>query len=334
MPFRDILGQEHAIKLLCKADHRHRMPHAWLFTGQANIGKFKSAVALAQKFNCSKADEDACGKCNYCLQIKEDNFPDFLVLRPEGKYIKIDQVRKSLNWLNLHPDQAKKRVLILDGAENLGKEAANSLLKTLEEPDPNTIIILIAVSTKKLPETILSRCHQIRFLPLSREIIEQILRRNNDLSEELVQFLSLYGMGSIKINIANSFEIMKKIQNTAIKWLTTFKYEAFEDLMLTTELWNKSKNEEWRFLLDFLETWFRDLTWIRFGLPENKLINRDYVLNIPRIEELKQCEKYFSLHQIFEIFKEIIESRKAIDLNANKALAIESLCLHIKRTIT
>ena len=334
MPFGDILGQEHAIELLYHAVQRDRMPHAWLFTGQANIGKFKTAVALAQNFNCSENGEDACGTCDYCLQIKEENFPDFLVLRPDGKFIKIDQVRKSLNWLNFHPDQAKKRVLILDGAEHLGREAANAFLKTLEEPAPNTIIILIALSTKHLLETIVSRCQQIRFRPLSTEITENILRKNTDLSEELVQLISSYGMGSVKGNLVASFEIMQTVQITAINWLTTFKSETLEDLLRTCEVWGKSKNEEWRFLLDFLETWFRDLTWIRFGLPENKLLNRDYSLNVDRVRELKLCGKYFTLHQIFEIFSKIKESRAAIDLNANKSLAIESLCLHIYRTAT
>ena len=334
MPFGHILGQEHAIELLYHAVQRDRMPHAWLFTGQANIGKFKTAVALAQNLNCSENSEDACGTCDYCLQIKEENFHDFLVLRPDGKFIKIDQVRKSLNWLNFYPDQAKKRVLILDGAEHLGREAANAFLKTLEEPAPNTIIILIALSTKHLPETIVSRCQQIRFRPLSPEITENILRRNTDLSDELVQLISSYGMGSVKGNLAVSFEIMQTVQITAINWLTTFKSETLEDLLRTCEVWGKSKNEEWRFLLDFLETWFRDLTWIRFGLPENKLLNRDYTLNVDRVRELKQCGKYFTLHQIFEIFSKIKESRAAIDLNANKSLAIESLCLHIYRTAT
>ena len=105
-------------------------------------------------------------------------------------------------------------------------------------------------------------------------------------------------------------------------------------MLRTCEVWGKSKNEEWRFLLDFLEIWFRDLTWIRFGLPENKLLNRDYNLNVDRAKELKQCGKYFTLNQIFEIFREIKESRAAIDLNANKSLAIESLCLHIYRNAT
>ena len=334
MPFGDILGQDHAIELICHSVHTDRMPHAWLFTGQANIGKFKTAVALAQKLNCSEIHEDACGKCDFCLQIKEEIFPDFLVVRPEGKFIKIDQVRNTLNWLNLHPDQANKRVLILDRAENLGREAANAFLKTLEEPAPNTIIILIALSTKQLPETIVSRCQHIRFSTLSQEITEYILRKNTDLSEELMKLISVYGMGSVKMNLVNSFEIRQTVQNTAIKWLTTFKSETLEDLLRTCEVWGKSKNEEWRFLLDFLEIWFRDLTWIRYCLPENKLLNRDYTLNLDRVRELKQCGKYFTQHQIFEIFRKIKESRAAIDLNANKSLAIESLCLHIYRYAT
>ncbi len=144
MPFRDIYGQEKAIELLNQAVHRERMPHAWLFTGQANIGKFKTAVALAQKLNCRKNGEDACGECDFCLQIAEQNFLDYQVLIPDGKFIKIDQIRKSLNWLHLHPDQAKKRVMILDGAQHLGREAANAFLKTLEEPAPHTLLILIA----------------------------------------------------------------------------------------------------------------------------------------------------------------------------------------------
>ena len=87
MPFRDISGQEDAIELIFNAVRRDRIPHAWLFTGQANIGKFKTAVALTKKLNCSKIGEDSCGKCNYCLQIEKDNFPDLLVIRPEGKFI-------------------------------------------------------------------------------------------------------------------------------------------------------------------------------------------------------------------------------------------------------
>ena len=331
MPFRDIYGQEHAIGLLNQAVHRDRMPHAWLFTGQANIGKYKTAVALAQKLNCRKGEKDACGECDYCLQIVEQNFLDYQVLIPDGKFIKIDQIRKALNWLHLHPDQAKKRVMIIDGAQHLGREAANAFLKTLEEPAPHTLLILIAESSQQLPETIVSRCQQIRFRPLSEEISERILRQTTDLTTERIQLLSAFSMGSVNRNLAVRLEIMETVQKTAIVWLTTFSASTLEEMLRTCESWCKSKNEEWCLLLDFLETWFRDLTWLLHGLPEEKLINRNVNAGESRIKALRNSAGYFKQKQIYEIFSRIVQTRRAIELNANKSLAVESLCLHMYR---
>ena len=334
MPFRDIYGQEHAIELLNEAIHRDRMPHAWLFTGQPNIGKYKTAVALAQKLNCRESGEDACGKCDFCLQIATLSFPDFQVIVPDGKIIKIDQIRNSLNWLYLHTDQAKKRVMILDGAQHLGREAANAFLKTLEEPAPHTLLILIAQSTQQLLETIVSRCQQIRFRPLTMEISERILRETTDLTVEKIKLLSALGMGSLDGNLVSSFELVQSVQNTAISWLTNFSHETLEEMLRTCEKWGKSKNGEWNLLLDFLETWFRDLTWISYGLSEENLINRTANIEGNRIIALRKCGEYFSLQQIYEIFNLIAELRRAIELNANKSLALESLCLHLYRKAT
>ena len=334
MPFRDIYGQENAIELLNQALQRDRMPHAWLFTGQANIGKFKTAVALAQKLNCRKANDDACGECDFCLQIAEQNFLDYQVLIPDGKFIKIDQIRKSLNWLHLHPDQAKKRVMILDGAQHLGREAANAFLKTLEEPAPHTLLILIAESSQQLPETIVSRCQQIRFRPLSVEISERILRQTTELTTERIQLLNAFSMGSVNENLAVRLELMETVQKTAIRWLTSFSKSTLEEMLRTCESWGKSKNEEWRLLLDFLETWFRDLTWLLHKLPEDQLINRNVNADESRISALIKSSEKFNKQQIFEIFSRIAQSRRDIELNANKSLSIESLCLHMYRSAT
>ncbi|MBC8259767.1 MAG: DNA polymerase III subunit delta' [SAR324 cluster bacterium] len=331
MPFRDIYGQEDALDLLKQAVDRDRMPHAWLFTGQANIGKFKTAVALAQKLNCRTEAEDACGECDFCLQIAAQNFPDYQVLVPDGKFIKIDQIRKSLSWLSLHPDQAKKRVMILDGAQHLGREAANAFLKTLEEPAPQTLLILIAESTHQLLETIVSRCQQIRFRPLSGEISERIFRQSTELSHENIQLLTAFSMGGVSGDLAARLELMQTVQKTAIGWLTTFSAETLEEMLRTCETWGKSKHEEWRLLLDFLETWFRDLGWIYNALPEDKLINRTGTAQESRLKALKNGAQFFNHQQIYEIFNQIEESRTAIELNANKSLAVESLCLNIYR---
>ena len=170
MSLQQILGQEKAIRLIRKAISHERIPHAWLFSGMAHIGKYKTALALAQTLNCLENGDDACGHCDFCRQIEHEHFPDFRVVRPEGKNIRIAQVRDALDWLHLRPDRAKYRVLIFEDADQFNRESANAFLKTLEEPPPDTLIILINLNPQNLLETIVSRCQHIRFRPLSREL--------------------------------------------------------------------------------------------------------------------------------------------------------------------
>ena len=88
MSLQQILGQEKAIRLIRKAISHERVPHAWLFSGMAHIGKYKTALALAQTLNCLENGDDACGQCDFCRQIEHEHFLDFRVVRPEGKNIR------------------------------------------------------------------------------------------------------------------------------------------------------------------------------------------------------------------------------------------------------
>ena len=331
MPFKEILGQDHAINLIKNYISRGRTPQSWLFIGQKNIGKFKTAVAVAQKLNCKNSGDDACGVCDYCIQIAGQNFLDFLVLIPEGKNIKINQIRKSLDWLHLHPDQAKIRVMIIDGANYLGREAANAFLKTLEEPAPNTLLILIAESSQQLQETIVSRCQQIRFRPLSEEISRQILQLTTNLTNERIHLLCNLSMGSINTHLASKIEIIESVQSEAINWLTNISSKNLEDILKTCDTWSKSKNEEIFLFLDFLEFWFRDLFFILNGLTEEKMINKFFGPSGGRITLIKKCSMNFGIENVQEIYWRINNLRRSIELNANKLLAIESLCLYIHK---
>jgi DNA polymerase-3 subunit delta' len=193
-------------------------------------------------------------------------------------------------------------------------------------------LILIAESAQQLPETIVSRCQQIRFRPLSVKISESILRQTTELTSERIQLMNAFSMGSVNVNLAARLELMEKVQQTAIGWLTNLSAASLEEMLHTCETWGKSKNEEWSLLLDFLETWFRDLTWLHHGLPEEELINRTINAEESHISALRNSAEHFNLQQINEIFSRIAESRKAIELNANKSLAVESLCLHMFRS--
>ena len=228
MSLQQILGQEKAIRLIRKAISHERIPHAWLFSGMAHIGKYKTALALSQTLNCLENGDDACVHCDFCRQIEYEHFPDFRVVRPEGKNIRIAQVRDALDWLHLRPDRAKYRVLIFEDADQFNRESANAFLKTLEEPPPDTLIILINLNPQNLLETIVSRCQHIRFHPLSREMVLEILRAETELSEDQFELLVSFGAGGVRSDLALQVELMQNIQDSVIGSLMDLSAQCME----------------------------------------------------------------------------------------------------------
>jgi DNA polymerase-3 subunit delta' len=146
---------------------RGRLPHALLLGGPAGLGKSQFAARLAVGLLCSSPapDGSACGACAACQLTTAGNHPDLRLVRPEeqGKAIKIDQIRDLLDFVNLKSHFSGIRVAVIDPAEAMNRNAANSLLKTLEEPPPDTLILLVADQPVRLPATIRSRCQLLRF---------------------------------------------------------------------------------------------------------------------------------------------------------------------------
>jgi len=141
-----------------------RLPHALLLTGVDGIGKRAFAQWLTEALLCRERTESgACGECGSCSQLLADAHPDYRKLVPEGANaaIKVDPVRALVEWLQLTASQGSYRVALLEQADTLNRNAANSLLKTLEEPSDNAILILSATRTGSLPATIRSRCQKI-----------------------------------------------------------------------------------------------------------------------------------------------------------------------------
>lgn len=153
-----------------------KLPHALMFAGPKGIGKRHLAESLAQLLLChSPLDARACGKCKGCALNKANTHPDLLWVEPEeaGKAIKVDQIRELTDALSKTAQQSGYKVVIIDPAEAMNTNSANALLKSLEEPAANTLLILIAHSPSGVLPTIRSRC-QLRVLPMPRQ--EQVLR--------------------------------------------------------------------------------------------------------------------------------------------------------------
>jgi DNA polymerase-3 subunit delta' len=198
MKFSTIEGHEKPILLLQRAIANNTLAHAYLFSGQAGIGKRRTAFALAAAVNCLNARPDGgCGECSSCRKVEKLCHPDVHVLVSDGDEIKIDQIRQVQSDLALKPFEGMKKVLIVDNAESLNAASSNAFLKTLEEPPGDTLIILISAMPQSLLSTIRSRCQEITFRPLPRNTLARALMDRRGLTEEDAWFIAALAQGSM-----------------------------------------------------------------------------------------------------------------------------------------
>jgi len=216
MTFGDIEGHEKPITILKRALANNTLAHAYLFSGDAGIGKKLTALALAAAVNCANRNpEGACGACASCRRVAARTHPDVHIVMPESKdeqllaamsskeaakasdEIKIDQIRQAQESFTLKPSEGAKKTLIVDGAETLNEAAQNAFLKTLEEPPGDSLIILVSSLPRGLLPTIRSRCQEIRFQPLPRHTLAEALVNRRGLPEEEAWFLAALAQGSM-----------------------------------------------------------------------------------------------------------------------------------------
>lgn len=183
-----IVGHSRPIALIKALIKKGKIPHALLFEGPEGIGKKKVALWAFQALNCKEAPGEGCGRCDTCERIARLTHPDLLLLTPQGGSLGIDQIRKAQQMLQFKPLEATWKGVIVEEADRLTEEASNAFLKTLEEPPPWTLIVLLASSSESLLPTVRSRCQKVRFLPLSEKEVADVLKRIGitDIPEEVL----------------------------------------------------------------------------------------------------------------------------------------------------
>lgn len=194
----NLLGHEWAVDLLRRhvAGGRHR--HAYLFTGPRGVGRRTLAMRFAQALNCTQpaSPGEPCLECRNCQQLERMQHPDLAVVQAEqiGATLKVEQVRELQRSLALTPYQARYRIALLLRFEEAHASAANALLKTLEEPPPQVVLLLTAESAERLPPTIVSRCELLRLRPVPVDAVAAGLQDRWGLnSSDALQYAHLSG---------------------------------------------------------------------------------------------------------------------------------------------
>jgi DNA polymerase III subunit delta' len=197
MGFDEFLGNAPVVEALRKQLVQDRLPHTLLFGGMRGIGKRTLADFLSMAVNCTKLRGDFCRQCPSCRKILDSSHGDVKHFAPEGQFIKIDSMRELSREVFFRPFEGRMRVFIIDEAEKMNLESANSILKTLEEPPSSSLLILTSNQPNEMLPTILSRCQIYRFSPLPRDTILHLLEKRGGGSREEQLLLARISGGSI-----------------------------------------------------------------------------------------------------------------------------------------
>ncbi|MDP2927399.1 MAG: DNA polymerase III subunit delta' [Candidatus Omnitrophota bacterium] len=312
MRFNDILGHSKALGIIGAYLEKSRFSGAYIFSGPEGIGKRMVAKIIAAQLNCTGQVDRPCGSCSCCLKIQKETHPDLHIIQNGQSQIKMEDIRGILRQANFRPYEGAVKVFIIDNAHKLNSEAANSLLKVLEEPPKDVLIILVTHKPQNIIKTVLSRCKVIKFSPLIRAQLETVLIKNYALDKATAHFLAFYAEGRLGLAL--------RLKDTP---LLQEKNKIFDSFILSAKpldhnIMNQSK-EQLQVCLNILASWFRDIYLLKCGASDKETIHLD------RHSDLLKLIPRFSFKQLDDIMATLSESSLYLEKNINSKLLLHNL---------
>ncbi|MBW1721688.1 MAG: DNA polymerase III subunit delta' [Deltaproteobacteria bacterium] len=337
VPFSRIIGQDRAVLLMKRAMARDKMPHAYLFVGIHGVGKTTTALALAQALNClDPVEGEGCGKCSVCRQLAGGNFPDLAIVEPDGQAIKIEQIRELNRSFSYRPLSGRYRVTILRRAEAMTEEAANSFLKTLEEPPRENILILGVTEPLDLLPTIVSRCQKVSFRPIPPALIAKWLQEEKGIEAERARVLANLAEGSLGRALGMEEEGFLEKREGCLDALFRIPFLPHDELLDLARGrpaggrksgGDRSGIEELEpaEVLALWKTCFRDLILLKTAAEKDRLIHGDF------LGRLKSFSENYTIHALIRGVHILDRSERELRRGRNLDLMMENTILALKR---
>lgn len=320
MTFNSIIGHDRQKNILRRALTNQRVAHAYLFEGPDGVGKRLVALALARALLCETGQ--GCGDCSPCRKIDHNNHPDIHLLDADGATIKIDQVRALQQQLSLRPLEGEYRICLIDGAEQLNPAAGNALLKTLEEPQPNTVIILLSCQPEALLTTIRSRCQRLPFQRLPKQRLTEILANRLELQETEAAVLAALSDGSFKKALGQNKELYLERRRDLLRSLLALSAGSTIPLFKLAEELAADK-EHLVEILEIFQAFYRDLLLLKHGRPEQELVNLDLKETLYRQLDRETTQALLKKLEALEA------GRYYLQRNVNRQLAMEIMLMRM-----
>ena len=324
MSFKDIYGHEKQISILQTAAARNRIPHAYLFYGTEGVGKRTVAEIFSKAMNCMNNTIDACDECPSCVKIDRGNHPDVVMIRAEGQFIKVKEIRELQERMKFRPLEGRKRIFIIDDADRMNIVSANALLKTLEEPSASNILILITARPHQLPMTILSRCQHVRFNPLQRETVAAYLQKKVSLDSQASFLISLSSGGSIGRALTLHDDSYLTTRNAVFTIMSKIRMnDPLMVLLLPNDFGQDRKEVMER--LGILMAGYRDALVYKETGEADRVINQDH------IDVIQSVAENVAGRDILNSIRAVDRAFHALSQNANKQLTLETMVFRLSR---
>jgi DNA polymerase III delta' subunit len=336
-----VVGHENLVNFLKTSIKNQQVNQAYLFSGQAGLGKEKIAKGFIAALLCLQSQEGLpCRKCINCEQLEKNIYPDVIWIERLAdektgklkKNITIEQIREIKNKLAKSSFLNSYKIAVINRAELMSLEAANALLKLLEEPAKEVVIILLVEKLDHLPQTILSRCQKFRLEAVSRELIYDYLidlGSGRDLANEL-SYLAL-GRPGVAINFYRDAEVWEKYQTTVKDFLKLMSTDNLHKLKMAEKLNQECSSDDIvsrsKFLAEILDIWMaiiRDVILLKNSREQIP----DGFSNLWLLNQLKTAKLYQEDSLTLSRWLNLInQTKKMFKNNVNPQLALENLVL-------
>jgi DNA polymerase III subunit delta' len=333
MPFADITGHEQPISLLQATLCNRRLAHAYVFYGEARIGKLMTAVRLAQALNCEQPSQtvaqDSCGRCRSCLQIAARTHPDYFVIEPDPKaatpQIKIEQVREIEQQFVYRPLIGERKICLIDDADRLTIGAANALLKTLEEPPGDSLFILVTSRLHALPITIRSRCQALRFTTPARTQVEAALILKRELPPTDARFLAVFADGRIGEALTVDVADVRVRQQECLTLVKPESLMSSATILSAAE--SLAKTDRGEETLTWLTRWIRDLVIVIVDGDHDQILHLDHVTDLRRYAQRADIDALLTL------LNDIERTEQQATRHLNVQMALETTFLRLREAL-
>jgi len=315
MAFPGILGHDRVQGLIARALELGRVPPALLFVGPSGVGKRTVALALGRALLCETGGTFPCDRCSSCTRGLKGIHPDLFLVEALTKVIKIDQVRDVVREIGSRPFEGRARAFVIDDAHELTEQAANALLKSLEEPAAKSHVVLVTAAPQALLPTVRSRCQLIRFGPLPSALVEEHLRTVAGLEPEEAALRAAAAGGSLGAALALESEGYRAVRDQLVVLLESAgSCGPMQRMEMAQEL---ADQEDLDGALGVLRGLLRDVAALRTGAT--RLVNPDLAGRLASVAQGRVGERASSLAAF------AADARLALEGNANKLLTMDIL---------